>query len=157
MSVPIRWRRWPVIALAVVAALLVIGRVSAGIVADYLWYASMGAAALWRERAMLITMICAGSALVAAAIAPGLAPFVGARVGVGNNFEGGLTYTCRSVRVDRRRGFDDGKGTLAPGLGAPAEPFGLRQANDDRPPVPQGHLPAYAPAIPTPTGKWQSA
>jgi hypothetical protein len=57
-----------VIALAVVAALLVLGRVGAGIVADYLWYASMGAAALWRERAMLMTSICAGSALVAAAI-----------------------------------------------------------------------------------------
>ncbi|MDB4909744.1 MAG: hypothetical protein JWO39_567, partial [Gemmatimonadetes bacterium] len=56
------------IALAVVAALLVLGRVGAGIVADYLWYASMGAAALWRERAMLMTTICAGSALVAAAI-----------------------------------------------------------------------------------------
>jgi uncharacterized membrane protein (UPF0182 family) len=68
VSVPIRWRRWPVIALAVVAALLVIGRVSAGIVADYLWYASMGAGALWRERAVLITTICAGSALVAAAM-----------------------------------------------------------------------------------------
>jgi uncharacterized protein len=63
-----RWRRWPVIALAVVAALLVIGRVSAGIVADYLWYASMGAGALWRERAVLITAVCAGSALLAAAM-----------------------------------------------------------------------------------------
>lgn len=68
MSIPVRWRRWPVITLAVVAALLVIGRVSAGIVADYLWYASMGAGALWRERAMLITTVRAGSALVAAAI-----------------------------------------------------------------------------------------
>ncbi|HMA02241.1 MAG TPA: hypothetical protein VKP02_07720, partial [Gemmatimonadaceae bacterium] len=68
MSSPIRWRRWPVITLAVVAVLLVIGRVGAGIVADYLWYASMGAASLWRERAMLISTICAGSAVVAAAI-----------------------------------------------------------------------------------------
>ncbi|MBA2684995.1 MAG: UPF0182 family protein [Gemmatimonadaceae bacterium] len=68
MSIPIRWRRWPVIALAVVAALLVLGRVGAAIVADYLWYAAMGAAALWRERALLMTVICAGSALVAAAI-----------------------------------------------------------------------------------------
>ncbi|MGE5728144.1 MAG: UPF0182 family protein [Gemmatimonas sp.] len=68
MSSPIRWRRWPVIALAVVAVLLVIGRVGAGVVADYLWYASMGAASLWRERAMLISTICAGSAVVAAAI-----------------------------------------------------------------------------------------
>jgi uncharacterized membrane protein (UPF0182 family) len=68
VSIPLRWRRWPVIALAVVAVLLVLGRVGAGIVADYLWYASMGAAALWRERAMLMATICAGSALVAAAI-----------------------------------------------------------------------------------------
>jgi len=68
VSIPLRWRRWPVIAVAVVAALLVLGRVSAGIVADYLWYASMGASAVWRERAMLMTLICAGSALVAAAI-----------------------------------------------------------------------------------------
>ena len=56
------------IAVAVVAALLVLGRVGAAIVADYLWYASMGATAVWRERAMLMTVICAGSALVAAAI-----------------------------------------------------------------------------------------
>lgn len=68
MSIPIRWRRWPVIALAVVAALLVVGRVAAAIVADYLWYASMGASAVWRERATLITAICAGSAFVAATI-----------------------------------------------------------------------------------------
>jgi uncharacterized membrane protein (UPF0182 family) len=68
VSIPLRWRRWPVIAVAVVAALLVLGRVGAGIVADYLWYASMGASAVWRERAMLMTVICAGSALVAAAI-----------------------------------------------------------------------------------------
>jgi len=68
VSIPIRWRRWPIIALAVVAILLVLGRVGAGIVADYLWYATMGASALWRERALLMTVICAGSALVAGAI-----------------------------------------------------------------------------------------
>ena len=68
MSIPPRWRRWPVLALAVVAVLLVLGRVGAGIVTDYLWYASMGAAALWRERVLLVMSICVGSALVAAAI-----------------------------------------------------------------------------------------
>ena len=68
VSIPIRWRRWPVIAVAVVAALLVLGRVGAGIVADYLWYDAMGASALWRERALLMTVICAGSALIAASI-----------------------------------------------------------------------------------------
>ena len=68
MIIPLRWRRWPVIALAVVAVLLVLGRVGAGIVADYLWYAAMGATALWRERAMLTVILTAGSALVAGAI-----------------------------------------------------------------------------------------
>ncbi len=68
MIIPPRWRRWPVFALAVVAVLLVLGRVGAGIVTDYLWYASMGAAALWRERALFISAVCVGSALVAAAI-----------------------------------------------------------------------------------------
>src|SRR6185437_8371899 len=68
VSIPLRWRRWPVIALAVVAALLVLGRVGAGIIADYLWYAAMDATALWRERAMLMTLVTVGSALVAAAL-----------------------------------------------------------------------------------------
>jgi hypothetical protein len=45
-------------------------------------------------------------ALVAASIAPGLAPFIGARVGLGASFEGGLTYTGRGARADVRRSFD---------------------------------------------------
>lgn len=68
MSIPIRWRRWPVIALAVVAVLLVLGRVGAGIIADYLWYSAMGATSLWRERALLTALVTVGSTLVAAAI-----------------------------------------------------------------------------------------
>jgi hypothetical protein len=44
-------------------------------------------------------------ALVAAAVAPGLAPYASARVGIGDHFEGGLTYTGRSVRADFRRAF----------------------------------------------------
>ena len=59
----------------------------------------------------------AKGALVAAAIAPGLAPFVGARVGIGNAFEGGLAYTGRGVRADMRRSFDDGPYSLSLGLG----------------------------------------
>ncbi|MDB4933718.1 MAG: hypothetical protein JWP87_690, partial [Labilithrix sp.] len=55
----------------------------------------------------------AKGALVAAAIAPGLAPFIGARVGVGNQFEGGLAYTGRAVRADLRRSFDSGKVSLS--------------------------------------------
>ena len=43
--------------------------------------------------------------LAAASIAPGLAPVVGARVGLGHGMEGGLAYTSRAVRVDARRSF----------------------------------------------------
>jgi hypothetical protein len=48
----------------------------------------------------------ARGALVVASIAPGLAPLVGARVGVGSQVEGGLGYTGRAVRADLRRSFD---------------------------------------------------
>jgi hypothetical protein len=48
----------------------------------------------------------ARGALVAASIGPGLAPLVGARVGVGWHAEGGLAYTGRALRVDVRRSFD---------------------------------------------------
>jgi hypothetical protein len=44
-------------------------------------------------------------ALVAAAVTPGIAPFFAVRVGVGNDFEGGLTYTGRSAGIDMRRAF----------------------------------------------------
>ncbi len=62
----------------------------------------------------------AKGALVAAAVAPGLAPYVGARVGVGNAFEGGLAYTGRGVRADMRRSFDDGPYSISIGLGGSA-------------------------------------
>ena len=97
----------------------------------------------------------AKGALVAAAIAPGLAPFVGARVGAGNNFEGGITYTGRAVRVDMRRGFDDGKVTLSLGLGLSAALYGRQQGNDDLPNVDLGALHGYGGDIPILVG-WQS-
>jgi hypothetical protein len=60
----------------------------------------------------------ARGALVAASVAPGLAPFVGARVGLGAESEGGLVYTGRAARVDVRHAFalDDGL-TLSVGVG----------------------------------------
>lgn len=64
----------------------------------------------------------AKGALVAAAVAPGMAPFVGARVGVGSAFEGGLAYTGRGVRIDLRRGFalsDETDLSIGLGLSAP--------------------------------------
>jgi hypothetical protein len=45
-------------------------------------------------------------ALVLAATGPAVAPFIGARVGIGSRFEGGLSYTGRSVRADVRRSFE---------------------------------------------------
>ena len=48
----------------------------------------------------------ARAALVEASVAPGLAPLVGARVGLGRQFEGGIAYTGRTLRFDARRSFD---------------------------------------------------
>ena len=50
----------------------------------------------------------AKGALVEASVGPGLAPYGGARVGVGQQFEGGLVYTGRAVRADLRRSFELG-------------------------------------------------
>jgi len=72
----------------------------------------------------------AKGALVAAAIAPGLAPFVGARVGVGGQFEGGLAYTGRAVRADMRRSFDDGNWSLSLGLGVSGTLLGRQQGTE---------------------------
>jgi hypothetical protein len=41
----------------------------------------------------------------AGAVAPGLAPWVGARLGFGGGVDGGLTYVGRAVRLDGRRVF----------------------------------------------------
>lgn len=97
----------------------------------------------------------AKGALVAAAIAPGLAPFVAARVGAGNNYEGGLAYTGRAVRVDMRRGFDDGNVTYSVGLGLSAALYG-RQQGSELPNVDLGALHGYGGDIPLLVG-WESA
>lgn len=52
--------------------------------------------------------------------APGLAPWVGARVGVGYDTEAGLTYTGRTARVDARHAFEMEAIALSAGLGASA-------------------------------------
>jgi len=41
--------------------------------------------------------------LKTAAVSPGLAPWVGARLGVGGGYDLGLTYTGRLARFDARR------------------------------------------------------
>ena len=54
------------------------------------------------------------------AVAPGVAPWVSARVGIDNAFEAGLTYTGRSARVDVRHAFKIAPLTMSIGLGATA-------------------------------------
>lgn len=69
-------------------------------------------------------------ALVAAAVNPGIAPFLAARVGIGHEFEAGLAYTGRSVRVDFRRSFSfgtDDAWALSIGVGGTAALYGSLQ------------------------------
>lgn len=96
----------------------------------------------------------AKGALVAAAVAPGLSPFVGARVGVGSRFEGGVAYTGRAIRADMRRSFDDGPWSLSLGLGGSAALYG-RQRGTDLPNVDLGALHGYGADVPILLG-WQS-
>ncbi len=66
-------------------------------------------------------------ALVAAAVNPGIAPFVAARVGVADDFEGGLSYTGRGLRIDMRRAFyfgEDRAWALSIGAGGSAALYG---------------------------------
>jgi hypothetical protein len=52
------------------------------------------------------------------AFSPGLAPWLGGRVGLNGTFDAGLTYTGRSVRIDARSAFDFEGPALSVGLGA---------------------------------------
>lgn len=58
-------RRWVIGGALVVAALLLVGRVVAGWYVDYLWYDALGAAAVWRARAIDL-LILRGAAFVVA-------------------------------------------------------------------------------------------
>lgn len=71
----------------------------------------------------------ARGALVAATVAPGLAPFVAARVGAGNRFEGGIAYTGRGARIDLRRSFDSGPLSFSAGLGVSGAFYGRQQGS----------------------------
>jgi hypothetical protein len=53
-----------------------------------------------------------------ALMTPGLAPWVGARVGIGGHNEAGLTYTGRTARLDARHAFVSDSVALSIGLGA---------------------------------------
>ncbi len=62
-----RGRRWAFTAVAVIAALLIIGRAVAGWYVDYLWFASLGAAAVWKARAVDLLLL-RGSAFAGSAL-----------------------------------------------------------------------------------------
>jgi uncharacterized membrane protein (UPF0182 family) len=57
------------VALAAAAIVLIVGRAVAGIYADYLWYESLGAVALWRTRLGAITALRLGSIALGGAFA----------------------------------------------------------------------------------------
>jgi hypothetical protein len=53
-----------------------------------------------------------------ASFAPGVAPWVGARLGLGYDTEAGLTYLGRSLRIDARHAFGNETWALSVGAGA---------------------------------------
>lgn len=59
----------------------------------------------------------AKGAMVLAALAPGIAPYAGARVGLGKQWEGGVAYTGRAARIDGRRAFVFGSWAVSIGAG----------------------------------------
>jgi hypothetical protein len=72
----------------------------------------------------------ARAALALASVAPGVAPMVGARVGLGHEMEGGLAYTARAVRADARRSFDlSRQWSLSVGAGGTAVIRGYQAAD----------------------------
>ncbi|MBM4358304.1 MAG: hypothetical protein FJ096_09360 [Deltaproteobacteria bacterium] len=74
-----------------------------------------------------------GELVEAASVAPGLAPWIGGRLGFGAGLDAGLTYSGRAARLDLRRAFPlTGSVDLSVGAGASAllphrrERLGLR-------------------------------
>jgi uncharacterized membrane protein (UPF0182 family) len=62
-------RRWLILALAAAAVLLIAGRAFAGLYADYLWYDSLGAVALWGARLEAVATLRIASTAAAALFA----------------------------------------------------------------------------------------
>jgi len=68
----------------------------------------------------------AKGAAAVAAIGPGVAPWVSARVGLPHDFEAGITYSGRAMRVDARHAWQGERFALSVGAGASA--LSLRHA-----------------------------
>lgn len=87
-------------------------------------------------------------ALAQAAAAPGIAPGVAARVGLGANFEAGLLYTGRSGRLDVRRSYDLKDGRYASfGLAAYTHLYG-QPSNGSLPSVAVQNVRGYGAEVP---------
>lgn len=97
----------------------------------------------------------AKGALVAASIAPGLAPFVSGRVGLGATSEGGIAYTGRGARIDVRKSIDAGDVSYSAGLGL-SVPFYGRQQGGMLPNVDLASVRGYGADLPLLIG-WESA
>jgi len=97
----------------------------------------------------------AKGALIAAAIAPGLAPYASGRVGLGSAFEVGLTYTGRSARADLRHSFDYGDVSLSIGGGLSYIFYG-NQGEAQLPDVDVNSVQGFGADVPVLIG-WQSA
>jgi len=74
-------------------------------------------------------------ALALATLSPGIAPWIGARVGLGSQNEAGLIYSGRSLRIDARHAFVDGAWALSFGLGGTAVLAQPRASDNDLPAV----------------------
>lgn len=77
------------------------------------------------------TPIARGS-LAQASVAPGVSPWVGARVGLGDGNDAGLTYSGRSVRLDARHAFEWGAYAVSAGAGASTLLFNPGSSDPDR-------------------------
>lgn len=97
----------------------------------------------------------ARGAMALAALAPALAPHVGARVGFGRQFEGGVAYTGRGARIDARRAFGTASYALSIGAGFDAA-FAGGSSTTKLPGVDIGSLRGFGFDVPVLVG-WRSA
>lgn len=97
----------------------------------------------------------ARGAMALAALAPALAPHVGARVGFGRQFEGGVAYTGRGARIDARRAFGTASYALSLGAGFDAA-FAGGSSTIKLPGVDIGSLRGFGFDVPVLVG-WRSA
>jgi hypothetical protein len=98
----------------------------------------------------------AKGALIAAALAHGLAPYVSARGGIGAQFEAGIIYSGRAARVDARRSWNWDDVSLSLGIGFSYIFYGNGGDSSALPYVDLNSIHGYGGDIPILIG-WQSS